>query len=61
MLVALSRSFAAPVEISPVNICSPTLPATSVAISSSIIRELLQFGGDPTDLMPDNIDIKNYL
>ena len=36
-------------------------PPKYVAISSSIIRELIQFGGDPTPLMPDNIDIKNYL
>lgn len=36
-------------------------PPEYVAISSSIIRELIQFGGDPTGLMPDNIDIKNYL
>lgn len=36
-------------------------PADYVAISSSIIRELLAFGGDPTPLMPQNIDIKNYM
>ena len=36
-------------------------PPRYVAISSSIIRELIAFGGDPTGLMPDNIDIKNYL
>ena len=36
-------------------------PAKYVAISSSVIRELLNFGGDPTPLMPRNIDIKNYL
>ncbi len=36
-------------------------PPRYVAVSSSIIRELLQFGGDPKGLMPDNIDIKNYL
>lgn len=36
-------------------------PPRYVAISSSIIRELIEFGGDPTGLMPDNIDIKNYL
>ncbi len=36
-------------------------PADYVAISSSVIRELLAFGGDPTPLMPENIDIKNYL
>ena len=36
-------------------------PARYVAISSSVIRELVTFGGDPTQLMPENIDIKNYL
>ena len=36
-------------------------PARYVAISSSVIRELVTFGGDPTPLMPENIDIKNYL
>lgn len=36
-------------------------PPRYVAISSSIIREIIEFGGDPKELMPDNIDIKNYL
>lgn len=36
-------------------------PADYVAISSSVIRELISFGSDPTALMPENIDIKNYL
>jgi pantetheine-phosphate adenylyltransferase len=36
-------------------------PTEYVAISSSIIRELVHFGGDPSDLMPQNIDINNYL
>ena len=36
-------------------------PAKYVAISSSVIRELLNFGGDPTPLMPRNINIKDYL
>lgn len=36
-------------------------PPEYVAISSSIIRELVSFGKDPKELMPDNIDIKNYL
>lgn len=36
-------------------------PAQYVAISSSVIRELISFGSDPTSLMPENIDIKNYL
>lgn len=36
-------------------------PPEYVAISSSIIRELMGFGHDPVELMPDNIDIKNYL
>lgn len=36
-------------------------PPEYVAISSSIIRELVSFGKDPEELMPENIDIKNYL
>ncbi len=36
-------------------------PPAFVAISSSMIREILAFGGDPTELMPQNIDITNYL
>ena len=36
-------------------------PPQYVAISSSVIRELVSFGSNPTALMPDNIDIKNYL
>ena len=36
-------------------------PPQYVAVSSSVIRELVQFGGDPTPLMPCKIDIKNYL
>ncbi len=36
-------------------------PAKYVAISSSMIRELVSFGGDPTPLMPRNINIKDYL
>ena len=36
-------------------------PPKYVAVSSSMIRELLAFGGDPTQLMPDKIDINNYL
>lgn len=36
-------------------------PAKYVAISSSVIRELVEFGGDPTTLMPDKINIKDYL
>ena len=36
-------------------------PAKYVAISSSVIRELVTFGGDPTPLMPQNINIKDYL
>ena len=35
-------------------------PAKYVAISSSVIRELVTFGGDPTPLMPQNINIKDY-
>jgi pantetheine-phosphate adenylyltransferase len=36
-------------------------PPEYVAISSSIIRDLVRFGGDPSELMPRNIDINNYL
>lgn len=36
-------------------------PPEYVAISSSIIRELVGFGKNPEKLMPENIDIKNYL
>lgn len=36
-------------------------PPEFVAVSSSMIRELVEFGRDPAELMPDNIDIKNYL
>lgn len=36
-------------------------PAEYVAISSSVIRELVSFGSDPTQLMPENINIKDYL
>lgn len=36
-------------------------PAKYVAISSSVIRELVSLGADPAALMPKNIDIKNYL
>ena len=30
-------------------------------VSSSTVRELLQFGQDVTEFMPDGIDIRNYL
>jgi pantetheine-phosphate adenylyltransferase len=36
-------------------------PPEYVAISSSMIRELVSFGHDPRELMPAQIDIKNYL
>ena len=36
-------------------------PPEFVAISSSMIRELVSFGHDTTELMPEHIDIKNYL
>ena len=36
-------------------------PPKFVAISSSVIRELIQFGGDPTEFMPHNVDIKKYI
>lgn len=36
-------------------------PPEYVAISSSVIRELVSFGRDPREFMPDNIEIKNYI
>lgn len=36
-------------------------PPEYVAISSSVIRELISFGHDPREMMPENIDIKNYM
>lgn len=36
-------------------------PAQYVAISSSVIRELVSFGKDPSSLMPHNINLKKYL
>ena len=36
-------------------------PPEYLAISSSIIRELVSFGQDQKELMPENTDIKNYL
>ncbi len=36
-------------------------PPEYVAISSSVIRELVAMGHDARELMPANIDIKNYL
>ncbi len=36
-------------------------PPQYVAVSSSVIRELTAFGGDSRSLMPNNIDIKEYL
>lgn len=36
-------------------------PPELVAISSSMIRELVSFGHDTTELMPEHIDIKNYI
>lgn len=36
-------------------------PPEYVAISSSMIRELVAYGRDPQPMMPQNIDIKNYL
>ncbi|MDR0511167.1 MAG: pantetheine-phosphate adenylyltransferase [Rikenellaceae bacterium] len=36
-------------------------PPEYVAISSSVIRELAHFGKDPRELIPNNIEIKNYL
>jgi pantetheine-phosphate adenylyltransferase len=36
-------------------------PPEYVAVSSSAIRELVVLGHDPVELMPENINIKNYL
>lgn len=36
-------------------------PPEYVAVSSSSIRELVSFGHDPIEFMPNNIDIKDYL
>ncbi|MCD8071984.1 MAG: pantetheine-phosphate adenylyltransferase, partial [Alistipes sp.] len=36
-------------------------PPEYVAVSSSTIRELISFGRDPIGLMPENIDLKNYM
>ncbi|MFI3330577.1 MAG: pantetheine-phosphate adenylyltransferase [Rikenellaceae bacterium] len=36
-------------------------PPEYVAVSSSMIRELIAYGRDPHQVMPKNIDIKNYL
>jgi len=36
-------------------------PAKYVAISSSAIREMVTFGGDPSGFMPAGINLKNYL
>lgn len=36
-------------------------PAEYMHISSSMVRELLAFGRDIKDYLPQNIDIKNYL
>lgn len=36
-------------------------PPEYAAVSSSMIRELMAFGRDPVELMPQNIDLKNYI
>lgn len=36
-------------------------PAEYMHISSSVVRELLAFGRDVDDYLPQNIEIKNYL
>lgn len=36
-------------------------PPQFVAVSSSMIREIIRFGGDPNELMPEGIDLKDYL
>ena len=36
-------------------------PSEYVAVSSSVIREILSFGGDVAQFMPAGVDIKDYL
>ncbi|MBR2424645.1 MAG: pantetheine-phosphate adenylyltransferase [Tidjanibacter sp.] len=36
-------------------------PSEYVAVSSSVIREILSFGGDVAQFMPQGVDIKDYL
>lgn len=36
-------------------------PAQYAAVSSSIIRELLRFGGDVSAMLPENIDINKFI
>lgn len=36
-------------------------PPEYVAVSSSVIREILSFGGDVAQFMPEGVDIKDYL
>lgn len=36
-------------------------PSEYVAVSSSVIREILSFGGDVSQFMPAGIDLKEYL
>lgn len=45
-------------EITTVFLCTPQQYA---AVSSSIIREILGFGGDVSGFLPDGIDINEYL
>lgn len=35
-------------------------PPRYAAISSSIIRELVHFGGDPAQFLPEGVDLKKY-
>ena len=36
-------------------------PPRYVAISSSFVREIHQFGGDTSQFMPEGVDLENYL
>ena len=36
-------------------------PSEYVAVSSSVIREILSFDGDVAQFMPEGVDIKKYL
>ena len=36
-------------------------PAEYSAVSSSVIREIMKFGGDTSRLLPEGVDINNYI
>lgn len=55
-LALVNRRLASDIET--VFVCAS--PELSV-VSSSAIREIVRFGGNPKEFMPSNIDLKNYL